>query len=38
MDHSSLFYLMDGNNQFVHHFDHAQTPAKMAEGLAQLIP
>ena len=38
MDHSSLFYLMDGDNQFVHHFDHAQIPAKMAEGLAQLIP
>jgi len=37
MDHSSFFYLMDGNNQFVAHFDHATPAEKIAAALGKLI-
>ena len=37
MDHSSLFYLMDGQNHFVHHFDHTKTPEEMAADLLKFV-
>ncbi len=37
MDHSSFFYLMDGNNQFIAHFDHATPAEKIAAALGKLI-
>jgi len=37
MDHSSFFYLMDGSNQFVAHFDHATPAEKIAAALGKLI-
>ncbi len=38
MDHSSIFYLMDRDNQFVAHFDHSTTPEKMAAQLSARLP
>ncbi len=37
MDHSSFFYLMDGQNRFVKHFDHLIDPTRMADILARLV-
>ena len=34
VDHSSLFYLMDGNNRYLAHFTHNMTAAQLAAGLA----
>ena len=34
VDHSSLFYLMDGDNRYLAHFTHNLTPAQLAAGLA----
>ena len=34
VDHSSFFYLMDGNNRYMAHYDHALTPELLAEKLA----
>ena len=34
VDHSSLFYLMDGNNHYLAHFTHNMTAAQLAAGLA----
>ena len=34
VDHSSLFYLMDGNNRYLAHFTHNMTAAQLAVGLA----
>lgn len=34
VDHSSLFYLMDGNNRYLAHFTHNMTAAQLAEGVA----
>ncbi|CAI8414455.1 MAG: SCO family protein [PS1 clade bacterium] len=36
IDHSSIFYLMDPNGNFLAHFDHAVTPEKLAKTLTQL--
>ena len=33
VDHSSLFYLMDGNNRYLAHFTHNMTAAQLAAGL-----
>lgn len=35
MDHTSFFYLMDGNGEFVTHFPHVIAPEKLAQRLAQ---
>jgi protein SCO1/2 len=35
VDHSSFYYLMDGDNRYLAHFDHAVTPAELAQKLAQ---
>lgn len=37
VDHSSFFYLMDGDNRYLAHFDHAVTPAELAEKLSGLL-
>ena len=37
VDHSSFFYLMDGNNSYLAHFDHTITPEKLAEKLADKL-
>ena len=37
MDHSSLFYLMDQQNRFVHHFDHTKAPEDMAADLLKFV-
>ena len=37
VDHSSLFYLMDGENRYLAHFDHGITPEKLAENLAEKL-
>jgi len=37
MDHSSLFYLMDQQNRFVHHFDHTKSPEEMAVDLLKYV-
>jgi len=37
VDHSSFFYLMDGNNRYMAHFDHAVTPELLAEKLAEAL-
>lgn len=37
VDHSSLFYLMDGDNRYVAHFDHGITPEELAEKLAEKL-
>ena len=34
VDHSSLFYLMDGDNRYLAHFTHNLTPTQLAAGLA----
>ena len=34
VDHSSLFYLMDGNNRYMAHFTHNMTAAQLAAELA----
>ena len=33
VDHSSLFYLMDGENRYLAHFTHNMTAAQLAAGL-----
>lgn len=33
VDHSSLFYLMDGDNRYLAHFTHNMTAAQLAAGL-----
>ena len=33
VDHSSLFYLMDGENRYLAHFTHNTTAAQLAAGL-----
>ena len=35
--HSSFFYLMDENNRYLAHFDHAITPEILAEKLAEKL-
>ncbi len=35
VDHSSFYYLMDGDNRYLAHFDHAVTPEELAQKLAQ---
>ena len=37
VDHSSFFYLMDENNRYLAHFDHAITPEILAEKLAEKL-
>lgn len=37
VDHSSFFYLMDGANRYMAHFDHAVTPEILAEKLTALL-
>ena len=37
VDHSSFFYLMDDNNRYLAHFDHAITPEILAEKLAEKL-
>ncbi len=37
VDHSSFFYLMDGNNSYLAHFDHTITPEILAEKLAEKL-
>ena len=37
VDHSSFFYLMDGNNRYMAHYDHALTPELLAEKLAMAL-
>ena len=37
VDHSSFFYLMDENNRYLAHFDHAITPEMLAEKLAEKL-
>ncbi|MCH1568264.1 MAG: SCO family protein [Alphaproteobacteria bacterium] len=37
VDHSSFFYLMDENNRYLAHFDHAVPAEKLAEKLAQKL-
>ena len=37
VDHSSFFYLMDKNNRYLAHFDHAITPEILAEKLAEKL-
>jgi protein SCO1/2 len=37
VDHSSFFYLMDENNHYLAHFDHAITPEILAEKLAEKL-
>jgi len=37
VDHSSFFYLMDGDNRYLAHFDHAVTPETLAQELAQKL-
>ena len=37
VDHSSFFYLMDENNHYLAHFDHAMTPDQLAENLSQAL-
>lgn len=34
MDHTSFFYLMDGDGEFITHFPHVVPPEKLAERLA----
>ena len=35
VDHSSMFYLMDGENRYLAHFSHNMTAEALAEGLAE---
>jgi cytochrome oxidase Cu insertion factor (SCO1/SenC/PrrC family) len=37
VDHSSFFYLMDQQNRYLAHFDHAITPAQLADRLADIL-
>ncbi len=37
VNHSSFFYLMDENNRYLAHFDHAITPEILAEKLAEKL-
>jgi protein SCO1/2 len=37
VDHSSFFYLMDENNRYLAHFDHAVTPDQLAQKLVQKL-
>ncbi len=37
VDHSSFFYLMDENNRYLAHFDHAVTPDQLAKNLSQAL-
>ena len=37
VDHSSFFYLMDGNNRYMAHYDHAVTPELLAKKLAAAL-
>jgi len=38
VDHSSFLYLMDTNNQYVAHFDHAVTAEALADKLRAKLP
>lgn len=37
VDHSSFYYLMDDDNRYLAHFDHAVTPEELAQKLAGLV-
>ena len=37
VDHSSFFYLMDADNRYLAHFDHAVTPEELAQRLSALL-
>ena len=37
VDHSSFFYLMDGDNRYLAHFDHALTPEDLAAQLRKKL-
>lgn len=37
VDHSSFFYLMDGDNKYMAHFDHAMTAEDMAAQLIAIL-
>lgn len=38
VDHSSFFYLMDGENRYLAHFTHLMSAEELAAGLAAKLP
>lgn len=38
VDHSSFFYLMDGNNRYIAHFSHTMSATELADGLKKKLP
>lgn len=38
VDHSSFFYLMDGDNRYLAHFTHLMSAEELAAGLAKKLP